>query len=525
MGKLLSPYYKLLFDEITNGISSNTSHYYAFAANPVEYSNTVPNVANNDYDNTFLNNWLMIFGKKLSTNDIAPVIEKNIWTTNTVYTRYDNTSNNLSNFYVISEPSIVGGNYNIYKCIDNANGAPSTVDPSSISVPTQTSTFQTADNYKWRYLTSISYKNYEKFSSDDYVPVFTNASLSSTSSSRAGVDVVVISNSGIGYETYHSGNVLSINSSSNGYIIQIENTAKPINDYYVKNSIYIYNTSDTSTAQLLDVQDYVSNSQGNWVYVSNNSINVSTIAPGISKYNISPKVVFDSDGDSDPIAYTVVDINSGNTISEVVMLESGSNISWCNVSIQSNNSFGTGANVYAIVPPPGGHGFAPAIELNAKGLSINFQFANTEANNILTSNVVYNKIGIFKNPNILIANISSGSISYGNRYTANTFDQVLKANVSVSNTLSVGSTVSGNTSNAKGIVVFSNTSQLYLVGDKNFIDGEYIKDSSNNSLSTISINEVSDIYPKNLKPIYVENINNINRSDEQTEEFKLLIKN
>jgi hypothetical protein len=525
MGKLLSSYYKLLHDEIRNSISSNTSQYYAFAANPVEYANGVPNVANTDYGTVFENNWLMLFGKKLTVNDIAPVISKNIWTSNTIYNRYDNTSSNLSNFYVISEPSDVGGNYNIYKCIDNANGASSTIDPASIATPTQTSTFQTDDDYKWKYITSISYKNYEKFSSDDYVPVFTNTSLSVTASSRSGVDVVMITNTGSGYETYHSGNVLSVNSSSNGYIIQIENTAQAINDYYVRNSIYIYNTADSSTAQLADVTDYVANSQGNWIYVANNSVNVATITSGVSKYKISPKVVFESDGDSQPSAYSVINSGDGNTISQIVMLDSGSNISWCNVSIQSNTTFGSGANVYAIVPPAGGHGYDPITELDVQGLAINFRFANTESNNIVTSNIVFNKVGILKNANELVANVTTGSISYGDRYYLNTFDQILKANVSMANTFTVGSLVTGNTSGAKGVVVFSNTSQLYLTGDKHFIDGEYIKNSSNVSVTSITINEVGDIYTKNLKPIYVENINNINRSDEQSEEFKLIIKN
>ena len=43
------------------------------------------------------------------------------------------------------------------------------------------------------------------------------------------------------------------------------------------------------------------------------------------------------------------------------------------------------------------------------------------------------------------------------------------------------------------------------------------------SESNISINTLGDLYVKDLKPIYVQNINNINRSGDQTESFKLII--
>ena len=93
MGKLLSSYKKAIYDEIVTNITSNTSQYYAFAANPIAYSNTAPAVSDDDYSTTFLNDWQLLFGKKLANTNIYPVINKNIWSSNTVYDRYDNTSN------------------------------------------------------------------------------------------------------------------------------------------------------------------------------------------------------------------------------------------------------------------------------------------------------------------------------------------------------------------------------------------------------------------------------------------------
>ena len=107
MGKILPYYKKAIIDEIVDNITSGTSNYYAFAsmAEDAFSTNTASEVANSDYYTTFNNDWLMLFGKKLTAADIVPFIEKNMWTTNTVYSRYDNTSNTLytdNNYYVIT---------------------------------------------------------------------------------------------------------------------------------------------------------------------------------------------------------------------------------------------------------------------------------------------------------------------------------------------------------------------------------------------------------------------------------------
>jgi len=521
MGKILPSYTKEIIQELIDSIIANTSHYYVFGANPVAYGNTVPNVANSDYETTFINDWQMLFGKKITGGDIVPVVEKNTWTANTIYSMYNNLSNTVhsnNNFYVVTQPLIVGASYHVYKCIDNANGSYSTVDPSTIGTPTQPTTFQTADGYKWRYIYSVSSKNYEKFSSEGYIPVYTNATISATATNYAGVEVVNIVNGGTGYSTYHNG---IIQANPNSSLIQIENTASENNDFYVNNSIYIYNSFD-STAQITYIIDYIANTSGKFVFVSP-TVNTSIISPSISQYKISPKVKFETDGDNDPVAYSVINTTS-NSIQSVVILDIGTNISWANVTIQSNSSFGSGANLYAIVPPPGGHGYNPSVELNTKGFATAFSFANTQSNTIPTANVLYNKIGIIKNPLTLSANISTGTISKSTRYTANTFDQILKANVSPSYVFNVGEKVVGNTSGSRGIVVFSNSTVVYLSGDKTFIDGEYVSNNAGNYVTTIAINEVADIYTKDLSPLYVENINNINRNDEQTESYRLTIK-
>lgn len=507
MGLLLPSYKKAIIDELLDNVSSNTSYYYAFAANPTPHNGIVPDISNDDQSALFTNDWELIFGKRLYLNNFAPLIKNNQWTINSIYDRYDNTDKNLlanNNFYVISPPEYTGGSYNIYKCLDNANGAPSTIRPTNI----QSSTFQTSDGYKWRYLTSITYKQYVTFSTTDYCPVYANAVTSLYANTYAGVEVVMIANSGTGYSAYHDGVIRAANST----VVQIENSASDQNDLYKGSAIYVYNTSST-TSQIFEISSYVSNSAGNWVLLATEA-NTDNILPNATQYKISPRVVFDTDGYRQPVAYSVIDTSS-NTLSQVVVLDAGEDIS--RVSVTLDTTTGSGANIYAIAPPPGGHGYDILSELNVQGIATQFTFSNNE-NFTIPTEPKYNKVGIVKDPHILLANTDRGG-----EYTSNTFNQLLETTISSPILFDVGTYVVGESSNAVGRVAFSNTTVLYLTGDKYFIDGETVTSQDGVKSVDITITNLGDIYAKNLRPIYIENLNNVTRSNTTAESFKLII--
>jgi len=521
MGKILPYYKKAIIDEIINNVSSNTSFYYAFAARSVDTSNTTAqDITNDDYTTTFSNHWLMIFGKKLTAADIVPFIKKNMWASGTVYDAYDNTSTTLyanNNYYVITNQTETGGYYHIYKCIDNNNGGKSTKSPNLIASPTNPTTLTSSeDGYKWRYISSISSFNWDKFSTPNTVPVYSNSIIVSSANSYAYVEKLVITSTGSGYDGYANGLFKGFPVSGNTAVMQIQTHSKNV-DYY-KNSGIVVNTGIGN--QLFTISDYIRNGiygAGDFIVLDTaaNNYNNTAFNTANTTYYISPKVVFTSDG-SKPRAYSVVNTSS-NSISEIVLLDYGYDISWCNVSIQSN--YGSGANVYAVAPSPGGHGSNPAVELNIQGVQFGFKFSNTENSTILANNTLYNKIGIIKNPYTLNANTSKGSIYY-----SDTFDVTLKANTTYGS-FSVGQTVIGANSGARGIVVWANTTALQLVGDNNFTNNEYVAISTAPTVNvgTITITGISNIYTKDLTPLYIQNINNVNRSSTQTEAFKINI--
>lgn len=513
-GRVLPTFKKTIYQEMIDSIAANTSHYYAFAAVTDKTTDNVEIITDSDYINQFTTQWKTLFGKRLNSNNITAVIKKNTWAPNTVYSKYDNTEANLhfeANFYVYSPPAITGGAYHVYKCIDNANNSPSTVKP----IIVQPTTFQTPDGYKWRYLTSVSYKDFQNYSSVNYSPIYSNSSIAAGAANNSGVEVVMVTNNGTGYSTWHNG---TIKAKPTTKLVQISDDAYNSNNFYNRSAIYLYNEGQ-ATSQLLVVKRYEANTTGKWIEFETDA-NAENIAAGSTQYKIAPRVVFDTDGDENPIAYATVNA-VGNGIYSVTILDQGKNISWANVSLQCNVIYGTGARMYAIVPPPGGHGSDPESELDIKGMSIHFEFSNNEISTIPTNDIVYDTVGLIKNP-YFANNSNTLRTKTQNRFWGNTFNQLTTGNVSI--TFSIGEKVQGNTSGAIGEVVFSNSSQVYLVGDKYFQDDEYII-ASNGVSTQFFINTQPQVYSKDMVPLYVQYINTIDRpiTNSQTESFNLLL--
>lgn len=92
-----------------------------------------------------------------------------------------------SRFYVITS------DFNVYKCIYNAENSPSTVEPTG----TGTNIITTADGYKWKFMYNIPVSLRNKFLSDQWLPVTT--ALKSQFYSNGEITSVIIENPGTGY--------------------------------------------------------------------------------------------------------------------------------------------------------------------------------------------------------------------------------------------------------------------------------------------------------------------------------------
>lgn len=362
--------------------------YYVFAARQSPYENDDLPVAtiDNDYEaQVFIHDELM-FGRKITGDDVVPVITKKSWQTNTIYDIYDDKDTALieKNFYVITFEN------KVYKCIYNNNGGPSTIEPSH----TQTG-FPPAesDGYRWLYLYNITNDQLLTFGTDNYIPVFENEDIKKAAIDGSIFNITVVAN-GSGYPA-HSG---VIGTTSNSSIIKISDNASTANDFFSNCAITITNDT-TNYTYVREIRDYVSNNSGKYVIVkipfSNNQI------ANNNPYSIAPYIKIESKTGSNCVAYAVMQNVSNTTfvgsLESIEILSPGKNYKQANVTVQTSVGFGTGAEVRAIISPAGGHGSNIKDELYCQAVGIGVEFSNSALLNF-SSDVEFRTVGLIKNP-------------------------------------------------------------------------------------------------------------------------------
>lgn len=170
-------YYFLGGVEPWNGIAGETSGDIA-PSTPLEQSQLV----NNKYRSE------IAFVKLISPGETSLTCRRIDWETGTVYDHWDHTVPMIDkNFYVMTD------DFNVYKCLDNDSGAPSTVKPSGTSIyPVATS-----DGYLWKYMYNVPAFKRTRFMSVGYMPV--QRATSDSFYNNGKVEQVVVTSEGSGY--------------------------------------------------------------------------------------------------------------------------------------------------------------------------------------------------------------------------------------------------------------------------------------------------------------------------------------
>lgn len=175
---------------------SATNTLYLFVGRPQQWpvEPTPVTPKNNEYQESVY--WAdAIALKRILSTDYKQVVKRHDWQTGVVYTQYDNEASNLysSNFYVLTSDN------NVYKCISNNYGAVSTIKPTGKS----TSIFTTADNYRWKYLYSLTDSDLLKFLTVNFMPVNVESDITSTALPGT-VDNIIVTNRGNSFTTASS---------------------------------------------------------------------------------------------------------------------------------------------------------------------------------------------------------------------------------------------------------------------------------------------------------------------------------
>ena len=157
------------------------STYYLFVGRPQQFSTTTgggtdasPPTPIDNPQEEYRHFRDMLAAKLVATSDVSFVVPRRNWTVGIVYDEYrhDYSSTNQSTssqstlfdstFYVMTDE------YKVYKCMFNNSGAVTVTQPTS----TSNTEFTTAtDNYKWKYMYTMSTTQVQNFLTADFMPV------------------------------------------------------------------------------------------------------------------------------------------------------------------------------------------------------------------------------------------------------------------------------------------------------------------------------------------------------------------
>jgi len=558
------------------------SIYYVFAGRHLTYpggDETIPDIPNtNDAVNIDVYKQ-MVFGKKVSNTDVRIMIPRYNWSSNTVYTAYrGDVDITACNYYAVVNAV---SSHHVFKVLDNKNGAPSTIQPNFNDTGADDEYYSTSDGYVWKYMYTIDGSNFQKFATEEYIPVVPNANVTGNAVSGA-IDVIVVDYAGSNYNTYLSNTFISSDLTIGGdpTVFTIANNASSSNNFY--NSSFLYIKDGTGIGQIKKIVDYTVIGNSKKVTLASSF----DITPdSTSVYEITPSILFEGDGVG-AVARALVNTSSSNSISGVEIINRGSGYTFVNPIVQGNTGGVTNtALVSAVLGPKGGHGKDPEAELGGKYLGISVTFANSESGTIPTSND-YRTIGLLKDPlfanveftiatptgvftdNELVTQANSNAVGYISGSTTSTVTVANVTGIFVTNQIITGSS-SGATANVVSYLIngqvkdfntFDNRQKYtYNVGDGTFEQDEqvyqlelvtanayfhsndanyfYLTDlkgiiNAGNSLfgvdssASVTLNTrlPPDIVEGSGEVLYIENVDPIARSSSQSESIKLILK-
>jgi hypothetical protein len=331
--------------------------------------------------------------KQISINDVSFITRRIDWQSNTVYDKYDDIYTNPRdrNFYVLTE------DFNVYKCIDNNNGAASTVKPIGTDIGY---TGPSADGYIWKFMYFIPLSLRNKFLTTAYMPVIKQ--VKNQYYSAGTISGYVINDSGQDYDPNETYAVVQGDGADADIDLVIEDGQ--IVGLIINNAGIGYTTATLSvTKGALDPGegadiDLTLSAPGDLDSLQSDvesltvagEISSITVTASNNGYTSAPAVTITGDG-TGAAATAVIDVNG--KVTSITMTNRGSGYTFATVSVAPEGLITTTAR--AIIAPQGGHGFNAPRELIADTLSFYSTFEN-ELNQGLTVNNQFRQFGIIK---------------------------------------------------------------------------------------------------------------------------------
>jgi hypothetical protein len=176
-----------------------------------------------------------ILAKQLSFENSSLVVQRNNWTSNTVYNTYESNSN----FYVINSKD------QVFKCLSNVSTGTASTDEPELTLSTtslEEPYLQMADGYKWKYMYSISSVQKQKFMDQNWMPVTFNKFVRASAIS-ASIDIVTVTNSGNNYTDGSTQDIITVTGDGTGAILKANVSGGKIQDIIIQDRGQNYTTA------------------------------------------------------------------------------------------------------------------------------------------------------------------------------------------------------------------------------------------------------------------------------------------
>lgn len=387
-------------DTFVQEIQKNTPHYVfaakhtAFAEGSGGGSDESPPVPQDSVLATTQAYNDMIFGKRVTEENVTTMIKRYEWKSNTVYDMYTDSESELydKQFYVVVDNVI---ELNVYKCLYNNNGAPSTVrpelkNPAPVESP--------ADGYIWKYMYTVDQFNIRKFATVDYVPVTPNPVITSAAVDGS-IEIISVQEGGSGYNNYTpSGffpDAASIAINSDNRKFGLDASASNENGFYADCIIKMVSGAAINEYRLITDYSIVG---GRKVIELERAFN--NLPSQNDEYEIYPDVfIYNVNGDiSTKCVARAIIANTGNSVSKIEVLAPGAGYRVASATIKTrviNNPTGN-AVIVPVISPTGGHGSNINNELFGHYVGITTSFVG--GGTPLTIENEYRTIGLLRSP-------------------------------------------------------------------------------------------------------------------------------
>ena len=489
----------------------------------------------------------MLFVKRVAPgpNDVVFMIRRIDWTEGTVYTQYsDDVDLSEEDFYVITNE------YNIYKCLDNNGGAPSTEMPTSTDGATS-STLRLPDGYVWKFmyqvptLDRIRFMTKDEYFSEDpvdatgdinypYVPV-RNVSDGVYFDVNGNLGTVNIVNGGVGYldprgKVLGDGNLpeeteISVVTDVNGVITNVVISGS--HGGFTFAEIQIRDGED-GTGPGVGFQGTIS-LDPETSNIINEDVVATTIPGAIYRVDV------DTAGTQYTLGTTATPVGNGTGVTFEVTVEDGNIIAvdvtnpgqdYDYIDLNLSTTLGTPGSVTAHVGPHGGHGSNIARELYANTLCISTTL-KTDNPDLFVGND-FRQLGIVKNLNVVDddSQYFSGDTGTGSHIIAVSEANYAKFNIDDEIETDVTGIYKVVTKNIVTIasVAYHQIYLLYIKGSESFTSSTSMTNITTGATGITCINVTLPEFDKNSGTlVYLNNLSPISRSEQQVETVKLFL--